>query len=469
MVATHSLLLLAILAGSSQQNGLRALAQAYQDSEHYVLPANIYDNLPPGLQTPVAAPTIAAPSPTTLAVTKVSGIVPSVPGPDDTMSLEILTPLLNSIYTPGTGLVVSWTNDEVSFPENWAPEQSILDMITKAPNFSNSSLLTKEDMTNLAKAKLIGLRRAQLLSVLKESSVRLHSLRLLSWPLIPPVTGDDGKASTNSHYISPSILSDPGLPILNFSQIGMLGGAGGQMTWMIPEDWEYEGEFEIRIPSPSGMNGSAAVSAGSAWGGAKSHGFWILRDLATRTSHPQYNIPPMDQQQRVMSGWRGGDSQGQKVLGVFFGIATVMLAFVLIGLGGMIGVYYHKWVAQVASSPESEPLTIDNNLPSYSPSSGLAKNLHQMQGVDPFVIATGDEDAHSPTDLKDLNVSDRAIGGIEAAAMSEKAMAGKDCRERYNPVDRSFVDLPLYEAWESTSTLAASNQDFHEKMHETKE
>ncbi|KAF9173262.1 hypothetical protein BGX21_010734 [Mortierella sp. AD011] len=465
MVATHSLLLLAILAGSSQQNGLRALAQAYQDSERYVLPANIYDNLPPGLQTPVTAPTITAPSPTTLAATKVSGIVPSVPGPNDTMPLEILTPLLNSVYMPSTGLVMSWTNNEVSFPENWTPEQSIVDMITKAPNFSNSALLTKQDMTNLAKTKLIELRRAQLLSILKDSSVRLHSLRLLSWPLALPVTGNDGKTSINSHYVSPNILSDPGLPILNFSQIGMLGGAGGQMTWMIPEDWEYEGEFEIRIPPPLGMNRSTVVSQGRAWGGAKSQSFWILRDVATRMSFPQYNILPMDQQQRTMPGWCEGDSQGQKILGVFFGIVIVMLAFVLIGLGAMIGANYHKLVTQVASSTssESEPLTIDNNSPSYSPSSGLTKNLHQMQDVDPFVIATGDEDAHSPTNLKSLNVSDTAIRGIEAAVMSEKTMAAKNCQEQYSPVEYSFVDLPLYEARGSILTLTASNRDFHKK------
>ncbi|KAF9356378.1 hypothetical protein BGX26_005368 [Mortierella sp. AD094] len=485
MVAAHSLLLLAILAGSSRQNGLQALAQAYQDSEHYVLPANIYDILPPGLQTPVAAPTIPVPSPTTSVTTKISGSVTPVSGPDDTLSVEIMTPLLNSIYTPGSSLVMSWTNNDISFPENWTPPQSVLDMITKDPNFSNSPLLTKEDMTNLAKFKLTELRRAQLLSILEDSSVRLHSLRLLSWPFVPPVAGNDGKSSTNSYYISPSILSDPGFTIQNFSQINMLGGAGGQLTWMIPDDWEYEGEFEIRIPSPSGggsgMNGNAAVSAGGAQGGTKSHSFWILRDAATRTSNSQYNIPPMDQQQHDMSGWPGGDGQRQKNLGVFLGVAAVMLAFVLIGLGGMIGVYRRKWATQSASSEssissESEPLTTDTNSLSYSSSSGsarstrpLTKNLHQVQDVDPFVIAAGDEDAHSPTDLKDLNASETTLGGIEAAGMSEKAMAGKDCQEQYSPVASSFVDLLLYEARESTSTLAASNQDFHEKMHEAKE
>ncbi|KAF9111005.1 hypothetical protein BGX27_005511 [Mortierella sp. AM989] len=489
MVATYSLLLLTILAGSSQQNGLRALVQAYQNSEHYYLPANIYDNLPSGIQTPVAAPTIPTPSPTMLTTATTLDGMSTAPGPNSPLSVEITTPLLNTIHIPGSELVMTWTNIDVSYPENWAPPQSILDMITKDPNFSNSPLLTKEDMTNLAKIKLTDLRRAQLLSILKDSSFRLHSLRLVSWPLQSSVAGNEGEGSSmvplpasvqqqqTSYYISPDILSDPGFTLQNISQVT---GAGGQLTWMIPEDWKYEGEFEIRIPSLSGSGSSTdrdnAVNVGSAQGEVKSPSFWILRDAATRTSSPQYNLPSMDQQQRaISSGWRGMDIQRQKDLGVFLGVAAMMLAFVLIGLGAMVGVYRRKWAAQSASSASS--IATETNSLSYSSSTSSSARstepsvpgLHQEHSVDPLKIAHGDEDAHSPTDL---NLSESTLGGIEVEKVSEKAMAGKDCQEQYSPVGNPFVDLPLYVANESSSTLAAgssSNQDLCEKSHDSKE
>ncbi|KAF8975011.1 hypothetical protein BGZ46_009518 [Entomortierella lignicola] len=478
MLVTNSLLLLAILAGSGWQHGPQALVQAYQDSEHYFLPANIYDNLPSGVQTPIAAPTLPPSSP----VARASDSRSSASGPDSSPSIEITTPLLNSIYTPGSELVMTWTNNDITFPENWTPQQSILDMVTNDLNFSNSPLLTKEDMTSLAKIKLVDLRHAQLSTILKDSPISLHSLRLVSWPLQSQSSATNNNITESQqqqqqqapYHISPSMLNHPGFTIQNISHFTMTS-EGGQLTWMIPTDWEYEGEFEIKTSSLSGSgsstNGDSVVSEVSTQAGSKSHSFWILRDAETRTRSPQYNLPSMDQQQRaLLPGWRGGDSQRQRDLGVFLGIAAMMLAFVLIGLGIIVGIYRRRWAAQASSSTlsspsESEPLTADANSLSYSPSSSsstrsarlLARDLCQEQHVDPFVISNGDEDAHSPIDL---NLSDTTLAGIEAEKISEKAMTGKG----YISVDCSFVDLPLYEAQDSSAN-SSTNKELNEKKH----
>ncbi|KAF9434345.1 hypothetical protein BGZ76_008160 [Entomortierella beljakovae] len=499
MVATHSLLLLVILTGYGQQHGI-TLAQAYQDSEHYYLPPNIYDNLPPGVNTPIAGPIMPTPT-SAQVVPRSSASIDSIPaliGPDDTLTVDIKTPLLNSFYTPGSDLVVSWTNKDITFPDNWVPSQSLLDTITKDPNFSNSPVLTKDDLTNLAKIKLVDLKRAQLNTILKDSPVLLRGLRLVSWPLqssmAPPTTGNqEGKSSSpfpsslsnpsTSYILSPSILSDPGFTLQNISQFNLSSINGGQLTWKIPEDWEYEGEFEIRIPSLTGNGDSTNkdVVDGTVKdsdnnnnnqdyrGEASSFSFWIMRDLATRIANPQYNLPSMDQQQQHVASiwWHGRDIQRQKDVGVFLGVATMMVSFILIGLGAVIAIYRRRWVAEAAStvSPsgnlESDPLNNDASHLYNNPS--RTENPYDDRSFDPFVLTNGDEDAHSPTDLHHSEIAARR--GSEGSVLSEKAMGGRDCKEQYSPIDSSFVELPLYKAQESSTTLtscSSSNRDLQE-------
>ncbi|KAF8931549.1 hypothetical protein EDD21DRAFT_415811 [Dissophora ornata] len=530
MVPFHGLLLLVFFAGSSyHRQGARlnaGLVQAYQGPGDYFLPSNIYDNLPPGIQTPTATAPIPIPSTTAPGQSTESRVGSSdndavfyqSPGLDDPPMIEITTPLLNAVYTPGSGLVVTWTShDEISFPDNWTPPQSLLDMVTNDPNFSHNPLLTKDDMTNLAKMKLVDLKRAALTLIMKDSPIWLTSLRLVSWPLQAAASdiddddqngdsgeerGPSGSSSQKTFSISPTVLFDPGYSLQNLSRTTILGATGGQLSWVIPEDWEYEGEFEIRIPSvSSGSNGDVQTGKGgsnSGGAGARSHSFWILRDAATRTSNPQYNLPSVGQQpQEGKAGTGSGlfssrmDVQRQRDMGVFLGVSAMMLAFILVGLGFIVGIYRRSSApsapggelesdacAHIESSLATDSM-ITTSTPSYSSSSarsaGPLINCKHMEGYggNPFEHSQGDDDAHSP---RDLDLSEETFRG----GMSEKATVGgknergysQECEKEYSPVDSTFVDLPLYEAHDSSSTLAtaraASNQDLH-KTQETAE
>ncbi|KAG0327376.1 hypothetical protein BGZ99_007706 [Dissophora globulifera] len=506
MPVYHLITLLALVSGSSLRQGGRAflggfgLVQATQDSAHYFLPPNIYDNLPPGLTTPLAPVPTPPPS-------AVSNRIAS--GPDDPLTIEVTTPLLNAIFTPGSEVVMTWTNnDAVSFPEGWTAPQSVLDMITNDANFSHNPLLTQDDMINLAKIKVIDLKRAALTSALKDSPIWLQSLRLLSWPLSPSslasdnnndggIDKNDSNASENydsNHTvtestsqqqqtvfsISPNVLSDPGYSLQNVSRMMILGTAGGQITWTIPEDWEYEGEFEVRIPSAaSSLNGD---------GGAKSRSFWILRDVATRTNNPQYNLPSMEQQQRLATGATDRFShersvQRQRDMGIFLGVSAMMLAFILVGLGFMIGIYRRRWATRSASSSASPPASFDSDgyhrhhhlesslatdsLITSSATSSLSagqmkqpagqQHQHERYGCNTFDYSQGDDDAHSPTDL---NLSDETISEKVTAAGGTK-IANMEWAQQQRVGEMSAlspVDLPLYEAEDSSSssTLASS-------------
>lgn len=355
-----TLVLLTVLAGSiiPQHDAQAGLAHAYQDSAHYFLPANIYDNLPPGVQPPLERGSLPPPPP----VAPNNGVSP---GPDSPPTIDITNPALNSVYVPGSSIFMTWSNNGIRFPENWQPPQPILDLITNDPSFSHSALLTKDDMRNLAEMKLEELRRAQLGTLIKGSPIYLHSLRLVSWPLQkqqPPTTTTTTSTTTDSATFSPDILNNPGYNLVNVSKLTLLGGAGGQMTWTIPEDWSYEGEFEIRIPAVgSGTGSDSGSNSDSTTGGttetdplryARSRPFWILRDSAVRKNSPQYTLSSMDEQQRALLSetlenankvWREREIRRHRDMGIFLGVAAVLLAFVVIGLGAMVAVYRRRW------------------------------------------------------------------------------------------------------------------------------
>ncbi|KAI7815939.1 hypothetical protein BC939DRAFT_482442 [Gamsiella multidivaricata] len=227
MAPVYSLILLAtLLAGSGQRQRFPALAHASQKPADYFLPPNIYDNLPSGIQTPVAIP--AAPSPTsagtnqrpadyflptniydnlppglqtpaavanalpassTLPEPRIDdggtkdGSISAPSGPDDPPTIKITTPLTNALYTPGSNLVMTWTNNPITFPGTWIAPQSLIGMITNDPSFSHSPLLTEGDMNNLAKMKLESMKHTQMASAMKDSPIFLSTLRLVSWPL----------------------------------------------------------------------------------------------------------------------------------------------------------------------------------------------------------------------------------------------------------------------------------------------
>ncbi|KAF9575105.1 hypothetical protein EC968_004330 [Mortierella alpina] len=350
-----TLVLLTVLAGSviPQHDPQVGLAHAYQDAAHYFLPANIYDNLPPGVQPPLER----GPLPPQPAVVPNSNAVS--PGPDSPPSVDITNPLLNSVYVPGSSIFMTWSNNGIQFPDDWQPPQPLLDLITNDPSFSHSPLLTKDDMRNLAEMKLEELRRAQLATLLKDSPIYLHSLRLVSWPLKEQQLSPATTTPTDSAAFSPDILNNPGYNLVNVSKMNLLGGAGGQMTWTIPEAWSYEGEFEIRIPAVGSGTGSdssnsisGAADSAPSLQYAKSHPFWILRDSAVRTNAPQYTLPSMDQQQRTLLSetlenanavWRERETRRHRDMGIFLGVAAMLLAFVVVGLGAMVAVYRRRW------------------------------------------------------------------------------------------------------------------------------
>ncbi|KAK3831434.1 MAG: hypothetical protein JOS17DRAFT_790855 [Linnemannia elongata] len=522
MTPFNTFLLLAVLVTSAQhsnKNNPFSLIQAspYQDASHYALPPNIYDNILPGLTTPTSFRTYPTPTPAPASPAEQRD-APSTLPPAGTESgpagFDITAPLVNSIYTPGSGLIMTWSNREVIFPDSWVPPQAILDLITHEANFSNSPLLTKEDMRNLAKMKVQDLRAIQQANTIKDSPVLLKSLRLLSWPLSD---GDDGQDNgavatttmTRTMSLSAKILSDPGFNLLNITnnnssaRLTILGTSGGVLFWTIPADWEYEGEFEIEISSAAGTPGHHSTRS-----------IWILRDAMTRQLNPQYNLPSMDQQQQALLDAKGAaqtraDIQRQRDMGVFLGVAAMMAAVVLVGLGVVVGMYRRKWAAQeaaavanrVSGSLPSSRRSSSSNLESVaccaSPSDGGIKrtlsttttatrsqyaeytsssragilSVTQRQSLlDPL---QGDEDAHSPNDLN-LNLSEETLHGVifkddnindndedEKTTAGESGIvvaAGVGESVSTTPVNESFVDLPLYEYCNNDNASALPNE-----------
>ncbi|KAI1307300.1 hypothetical protein EDD11_004551 [Mortierella claussenii] len=386
--------------------------------------------------------------------------------------IEITTPLLNSVYTPGSTLIMTWTNVDALFPEDWSPPQSILDAIAQ-----DNPSLPYDEKVSLAKTQVQTLKRSQLATAIKDSPIWLKDLRLVSWPFQKSVdlleigafsdhTGDehDSENPDSPHLwgmwpdraaremqqpssaTPPSALFDSGFSLQDLAKLTILGTAGGQLSWIIPEDWEYEGEFEIRIPSVFKGADELAGSNKDEPHMAASHSFWILRDAATRDHSPQYNVPSVDQLKYGTSFMPDrNEPEGstvallkknikqQRDLGIFLGVAAMMLALVLLGLGAFIGIYRRKWVKSLAASTsaasdgDSDPsaeytYTHMGSMP--SPTKGT-KPLIQFstRPADPLQPARGDDDAHSPTNLGD---SEDTLHGsaqsTEYLPFSEKAV-----------------------------------------------
>ncbi|KAG0026893.1 hypothetical protein BGZ82_009238 [Podila clonocystis] len=393
MVRLQNVLILSLLVGSGHHH----LVQATQDAAHYFLPNNIYNNLPPGVQVPEGAKKNQGASSPVETVARSIDSQQNPYGPDDAPSIDISAPLLNSIHTPGSAMVMAWTNVAVTFPDNWVPPKALMDTITQDPNFSHSPLLTEADMKNLAKIKLEEIRRLQTSNIFKDSPVWLHHLRLVS-PTIPATA-------------PPFVLSDQGFSLVNASRRNLENGSGGELMWRIPEDWNHEGEFEIVVPSISGIH----LNDGTSYTSAKSPSFWILRDAATREQYPSYS---RDAQRPNPSLSGSSDTiQKQKQLGVFLGVAAMMSAFILVGLGVMISLYRKKWAAQRQEQQlEQQQVSLTRRSSTISSSSGdiSPSRLACEYGVNPFMtrseiltqqsgnpldLTQGDEDAHSPTDL----------------------------------------------------------------------
>ncbi|KAG0027026.1 hypothetical protein BGZ81_005923 [Podila clonocystis] len=393
MVRLQNVLILSLLVGSGHHH----IVQATQDPANYFLPNNIYDNLPPGVQVPEGAKkNQGASSPVETVARSINPQQPPY-GPNDAPSIDISAPLLNSIHTPGSAMVMAWTNVAVTFPDNWVPPKALMDSITQDPNFSHSPLLTEADMKNLAKIKLEEMRRLQTSNIFKDSPVWLRHLRLVSHTI--PATAP------------PFVLSDHGFSLVNASRRNLENGSGGELMWRIPEDWNHEGEFEIVVPSVSGIH----LNDGTSYTGAKSPSFWILRDAATREQYPSYSRDA----QRPYPGLSGSSDtiQKQKQLGVFLGVAAMMSAFILVGLGVMISLYRKKWAAQRQEQQleqQQVSLTRRSSTISSSPGNISPSRLACEYGVNPFLtrseiltqqsgnpldLTQGDEDAHSPTDL----------------------------------------------------------------------
>jgi len=425
MVALHGLALLAILAGSSQRHGYPALAQAYQDAAHYYLPSNIYDNLPPGIETPaggVPQPSQAS-SPAQLRSSQRSADK-LLPGPDDTPRIDVTTPLFNAVYTPSSDLIMTWTHNGIEFPNNWTPQQSLLDMIT---NFSHSPLLTKDDMTNLAKMKLEDLKRSQLASIMKDSPIWLHCLRLVSEP--------SDVAGKGQVPIQPNILFDPGYDLQKVSRMVTVGGgAGGQLTWTIPVDWPYEGEFEIRIPSLPCSNQTVAGKDV----GTKSYTFWILRDDATRKANPEYTPSSANDIQSAEK-----DANRHRALSIFLGVSAMILALILLRLGFMIGIYRRRWTpsaTSLATAGDSSSPSPTSSISTKADSQDFAKGRsHPLppslltQGIHPWV-----RDGY-PQQKRETGLLERVPGDEDAHSASTLSSASRV------PEDDTFVDRPLYD------------------------
>ncbi|CAO3571322.1 unnamed protein product [Mortierella alpina] len=520
-----TLVLLTVLAGSviPQHEAQAGLAHAYQDAAHYFLPANIYDNLPPGVQPPLERGPLP---PQPAIVLNNNGVSP---GPDSPPTIDITNPLLNSVYVPGSSLFMTWANNGIRFPENWQPPQPILDLITNDPSFSHSPLLTKDDMRNLAEMKLEELKRAQLATLLKDSPIYLHSLRLVSWPLKEqqPSSATTTTTATDSATFSPDILNNPGYNLVNVSKVTLLGGAGGQMTWTIPEDWSYEGEFEIRIPAVGSGTGSDASDSNSAADPdlalryAKSRPFWILRDSAVRTDAPQYTLPSMDRQQQALASdmlestnklWQEREARRHRNMGIFLGVAAMLLALVVVGLGALVAVYRRKWVKDqqyrqqqrsfgtssdsgqgntlstmtsmttattaTTNSAESGTMTLGSSLydtdslartasSSYSQYTSSSLNTFARRALQsdqekligyypyyheqPLNVELGDEDAHSPVDL---NLSEVTLDCAEFSPSGAVAAAeGSELSEKKAVTELADITDRLVSPAESSRTV----------------
>ena len=429
MFSIPSFILVAVLAGSGRQGP--PLVEAYQDAAHYFLPPNIYDNLPPGLTVPPGGP---IQPPVSDGNTNTNTVTPKAnraagslaPGPDASPTIDITTPALNSVYTPGTSLVLTWSNNGILFPDSWKPPQSLLDMIRNEPNFSNSPLLTEQDMTNLAKIKLEELKRTQLANTFKDSPIWLNSLRLVSWPVSASPSSPSSSVS-----ISPSILTGPGYSLLNVSRLAISGGSSGQLTWTIPQDWNYEGEFEIHVPSLFMDNDHQQPAA--------SQSFWILRDAATRASHPEYNTPlvlgpssPFLKSGGTIMGGKSLDEQHRlKQTGSILGIAAMTLALILVGLVMLMGYYRRKWIAQQREQADEQ-------------ATAALTDINGGGEDGPLTIMHGDDDAHSPTNL---NLSSVALCGADKATE-----AAREEKEHALVSPSSAGALPLYEAQDSTNS-----------------
>ncbi|KAG0299562.1 hypothetical protein BGZ97_003640 [Linnemannia gamsii] len=512
MTLVNTFLVLVLVASSVQHSSNKQFAlvhAASQDAAHYALPPNIYDNIPAGLTTPTSFRTYPTATPTSPVQQRDAPALATTTDGGPT-GFDITAPLLNSLYTPGSGLMVTWSNREVAFLDSWVAPQAIMDLIIHDANFSNSSLLTKEDMRNLAKMKVQDLRATQQANVMKDSVFLLKSLRLLSWPLLDSDIGDETRTTMTD--LSAKILSDPGFNLLKSvnnsstpARLTILGSSGGALLWTIPADWEYEGEFQIEISTAAGTPGQHTTRS-----------FWILRDAVTRKLVPQYNLPSMAQQQQAIfeaakvGGRAKEEIQRQRDMGVFLGVAAMMSAFVLVGLGVVVGMYRRKWAAQEAAAaanrgsgsfPSSRrnsssnlesattpiaaccagtsdgsikrtlslPTTARSQYLEYTSSScGILTRKKQQSLLDPL---QGDEDAHSP---KDLNLSEETLRGViikshddndedddEKKAIESNIVVDGSGGEgggvsATTPVDESFVELPLYESGnnDSTSTLA---------------
>ncbi|KAG0275505.1 hypothetical protein BGZ96_003766 [Linnemannia gamsii] len=508
MTPVNTFLLIAVLASSTQhaRSQHSALVQAAsQDAAHYALPPNIYDNIPAGLTTPTSFRTYPTVTPTLLVEQ------PDTPAPavtdDGPIGFDITAPQLNSIYTPGSGLMMTWSNREVTFLDSWVAPQAIMDLITHDGNFSNSPQLTKKDMRNLSKMKVQDLKATQQANIMKDSVFLLKSLRLLSWPLLD---NDSSNETTTmaTMGLSAKILSDAGFNVFNSvnnstpARLTIQGSSGGALFWTIPGDWEYEGEFQIEVSTAAGTPGQHTTRS-----------FWILRDAITRQLNPQYNLPSMAQQQQAIfeaakvGGQSKAEIQRHRDMGVFLGVAAMMSAFVLVGLGVVVGMYRRKWAVQEAAVAAAAANRCSGSLPSSghgsssnlesattpivvccagnsdgsikrtlslpatarsqyleytSSSSGILTRKGRQSLLDPL---QGDEDAHSP---KDLNLSEETLRGVtikdhdddeKKAEESDIAVGGFGSgggSGSATPVDESFVDLPLYESGnnDSASTLA---------------
>ncbi|KAG0258449.1 hypothetical protein BG011_003272 [Mortierella polycephala] len=504
------LVVLVALAGSNHYfQGPKAFVQAYQDPGRYVLAPGLEILDTPTPNAVEASGNVARADP------RPNHAIGLSPGPESLPSIDITTPLLNSVYAPGSSFIMTWSNNGIRFPSNWTPPQSIIDMIMHEVNISHSAPLKDDDIRVLAQKKLEDLRRMQLDNIIKDSLIWLHSVRLVNWPLQIP----DAKAPTNgtmkatlTHQqqqqqsallisLSPSILVSPGYNLVNVSRMTILGSAGGQLTWSIPEDWAYEGEFEIRIPS---------VHSGTGSDGAKSRTFWILRDAATRARSPAYNLPSMDLQQQAISSSSGQDQrwydrtlQRQKDTGVILGVAAMLLALLLVALGMTARTYRRKWAKngnQSMSSLTTSGTTLAagsetsiGSLSSYMTDSSIAamssscyslytssssarssrvqqpqlqypaQHYNQSQvhiahhAYHPLDFTSGDQDALSPIDMnisgetlgpeRPMGAAGTAAATVNGGSVSEKVSSsnrGVDRNKSALVNNSNFVDLPLY-------------------------
>ncbi|KAF9179131.1 hypothetical protein BGZ51_007200 [Haplosporangium sp. Z 767] len=522
------LVVLVALAGFNPYfQGPNVFTQAYQDPGHYI-PTHGLEAQDALIPSAVEASGVAA-----RADPGSNHVIGLSPGPESPLSIDITTPLLNSVYAPGSNVIMTWSNNGIRFPNNWAPPQSIIDVIMRNQNISRSAPLTDDDIRVLAQKKYEDLRRMQLENIIKDSPIWLHSVRLVNWPL----QISDAKVPTNDATmaileqqqqqpvslisLSPSILISPGYNLVNVSRTTILGGAGGQLAWLIPEDWEYEGEFEIRIPS---------VHSGTDSDGAKSRTFWILRDAATRARSPAYNLPSMDLQQQAISSSFGQDQRWydrimrrQRDTGIILGVAAMLLVFLLMALGVTVGIYRrkstkdgHRSMSSLTTSGATLATgseTSIGSLSSYntdasitamssscysqytSSSSSMSTKVHQPplqypaqyynqsqahiahHTHRPLNFISGDQGAPSPMGMNmsgetlslERTMDVAAVASVNDGSASERIGSSNKGADRDKTAlvnNSSFVDLPLYnenEREKNTDSKDGQQSDLNEK------